>query len=234
MHGVRIRENFGIDVLEGAKPNAAWLGPEMSGEGGACFKEKLHWAIGEAKARFRIDEKKPLGAYYDFELLQVDEKNNMQILLYGSLSKDEKDILPGHIWVERELLEIQNMKYYCPTVLQACLKEQRDLVEEYHRLNAGAVKSPEEVVQLRKMKEHIQAKLDTAIEQQTPLKWVNRVIVWCADKMPSFGDAFLSDESTVLDKTSCAAEVVTQAIAHNKMTEASHDRRRALLKKYAP
>ena len=34
-------------VLEGAKPNAGWLGPEMSGEDGATFKEKLHWAIGE-------------------------------------------------------------------------------------------------------------------------------------------------------------------------------------------
>ena len=51
MHGVRVREQFGIDVLEGAKPNAGWLGPEMSGEEGATFKEKLHWAIGEAKAR---------------------------------------------------------------------------------------------------------------------------------------------------------------------------------------
>jgi hypothetical protein len=36
-------------VLEGAKPNAGWLGPEMSGEEGATFKEKLHWAIGEVR-----------------------------------------------------------------------------------------------------------------------------------------------------------------------------------------
>ena len=102
MHGVRVRENFGIDVLEGAKPNAGWLGPEMSGEDGATFKEKLHWAIGEAKARFGIDDKSPLGAYYDQELLQVDEMNHMQILLYGSLATGDDDILPGHIWVERE------------------------------------------------------------------------------------------------------------------------------------
>jgi len=131
MHGVRIRESFGIDVLEGAKPNAGWLGPEMSGEEGATFKEKLHWAIGEAKVRFGIDEHKPLGAYYDRELLQVDERNNMrtllylpispyislqvdernnmQILLYGSLATGEDDLLPGHIWVEREALEVQNI-----------------------------------------------------------------------------------------------------------------------------
>ena len=82
MHGVRIRESFGIDVLEGAKPNAGWLGPEMSGEEGATFKEKLHWAIGEAKSRFGIDDHKPLGAYYDRELLQVDEMDNMRTPLY--------------------------------------------------------------------------------------------------------------------------------------------------------
>ena len=51
--------------------------------------------------------------------LQVDEKSDFQILIYASLAKDESDILPGHIWVERQFLEVQNMKYYCPTVLQA-------------------------------------------------------------------------------------------------------------------
>merc|ERR1719171_1995619 len=98
-----------------------------------------------------MEEKDSLGNYYDAELLQVDEKSNMQILMYGSLAKEEADVLPGHIWVERSFLEVQNMKYYCPTVLQACLKEQQ------------------------------------------PMKWVNRVIMWCADKMPSFGDAFLPE-----------------------------------------
>ena len=196
-------------MLEGAKPNAGWLGPEMSGEDGATFKEKLHWAIGEvscpshhltispsyhlttlrsycltilprkpilrftilvstvlpsqyltilpscyltilplpshhvtsqAKARFGIDDKKPLGAYYDQELLQVDEMNNMQILLYGSLATGDDDILPGHIWVEREALEVQNMKYYCPTMLKASLQEQQKLIESYHGLDDGTLK----------------------------------------------------------------------------------------------
>jgi len=63
----------------------------------------------QAKVRFGIDEHKPLGAYYDRELLQVDERNNMQILLYGSLATGEDDLLPGHIWVEREALEVQNI-----------------------------------------------------------------------------------------------------------------------------
>ena len=192
-------------MLEGAKPNAGWLGPEMSGEDGATFKEKLHWAIGEvscpshhltilpsycptvlpsylaspschlailvsycltsspsyhltilptcyltilpschltsqAKARFGIDDKKPLGAYYDQELLQVDEMNNMQILLYGSLATSDDDILPGHIWVEREALEVQNMKYYCPTMHKASLQEQQKLIESYHGLDDGTLK----------------------------------------------------------------------------------------------
>ena len=236
MHGVRVRESFGIDVLEGAKPNAGWLGPEMSGEEGATFKEKLHWAIGEAKARFRIDDEKPLGAYYDLELLQVDEMNNMQILLYGSLATGDDDLLPGHIWVEREFLEVQNMKYYCPTVLKASLKEQQGLIESYHALDDGTVKAPEEIAKLRKDRDTIKDKLDQAIEQQSPLKWVNRVIMWCADKMPSFGDDFLGDAATTLDgeKVAAAAVAVEKAIAHNSMTDASNVRRKALLKKYAP
>ena len=52
MHGVRTREDkFNIDLLEGKQPNRGWLGPEMSGEEGASFPEKLWWAIDEAKAR---------------------------------------------------------------------------------------------------------------------------------------------------------------------------------------
>ena len=45
MQGVRVRESKGIDLLEGKKPNRGWLGPEMSGEEGATFPEKLWWAI---------------------------------------------------------------------------------------------------------------------------------------------------------------------------------------------
>ncbi|KAL3908013.1 MAG: hypothetical protein SGPRY_009960, partial [Prymnesium sp.] len=70
MHGVRIREQLGIDLLEGRKPNMGWLGPEMSGEEGATFKEKLAWAVSEAKSRLGLEEKEPLGLYYDSELLQ--------------------------------------------------------------------------------------------------------------------------------------------------------------------
>jgi len=188
MHGVRIREEFGIDMLEGGKPNMGWLGPEMSGEEGATFKEKLFWAVGEAKSRLNIDDKAPLGFYYDAELLQVDEKSNMQILTYASLAQEEAEVLEGHIWVERQFLEVQNMKYYCPTVLKALLKEQQGMVNEYLNLDDGGSLSAEQVISLRKKRDEIKERLNAAVNKTTPLKWVNRLIMWCADKMPSFAD----------------------------------------------
>jgi len=195
MHGVRIRENYGIDLLEGGKPNMGWLGPEMSGEEGATFKEKLFWAVGEAKSRLDIDEKAPLGYYYDAELLQVDEKSNMQILTYASLAQEEAEVLAGHIWVERAFLEIQNMKYYCPTTLRALLKEQQGMVNEYLALDDGGSLNAEDVISLRKNRDAIKEKLNSAVNKVTPLKWVNRLIMWCADKMPSFADGIIKEMS---------------------------------------
>jgi len=199
MHGVRVRDEFGIDVLEGGKPNMGWLGPEMSGEEGATFKEKLCWAIGEAKSRLGIDDKLPLGKYYDSELLQVDEKSNLQILTYATLAENESDCLPGHIWVERSFLEVQNMKYYCPTVLQGILKEQQGMVNEYLSLDDGTSLTNEQVAQLRKKREGIKERLNAAVNKTTPLKWVNRVIMWCADKMPSFADQIIAEETKGAD-----------------------------------
>ena len=81
LQGVRTRESKGIDLLEGKKPNLGWLGPEMSGEEGATFKEKLWWAIDEGKVRLgggqtAVDS---LGKLYDFELPLVDEQSNLQV-----------------------------------------------------------------------------------------------------------------------------------------------------------
>merc|ERR1719240_819099 len=101
MHGVRIREDmFGIDLLEGKQPNRGWLGPEMSGEEGATFPEKLWWAIDEAKARLDTDD---IGKQYDKELLFIDEENKIQLLLFGVLAKSSEDVLPGHIWVDKQV-----------------------------------------------------------------------------------------------------------------------------------
>merc|ERR1719231_919083 len=102
MHGVRIRQDrFNIDLLEGKQPNRGWLGPEMSGEEGATFPEKLWWAIDEAKARLNTDD---VGKQYDRELLFIDEGDKIQLLIFGQLAKNEADCLPGHIWIERETL----------------------------------------------------------------------------------------------------------------------------------
>merc|ERR1719198_516969 len=127
MHGVRIREEkFKIDLLEGKQPNRGWLGPEMSGEEGATFPEKLWWAIDEAKARLDTED---IGKQYDKELLFIDEQNNIQLLLFGVLAKDSTDILPGHIWVDKGAFLRENMKYLCPAVLQGLIAEQQDLVK---------------------------------------------------------------------------------------------------------
>ena len=229
MHGVRIRENCGIDLLEGGKPNKGWLGPEITGEDGATFPEKLDWAIGEAKERCGISAKETLGSLYDYELLQIDEKDNMQILLYGSLAKDETDLLPGHIWVEREFLEVQNMKYYCPRVLQNLLLEQQKLIAEYHSLDDGGTKDMAAAAEVRKQQEKIKEKLDAAMAKTTPIKWVNRVIMWCADNMKSFGDeALKAFPSSAAD----APGIIEKAMTSNTMTVANADARKALIAQY--
>ena len=116
MQGVRVRESRGIDLLEGGKPNRGWLGPEMSGEEGATFAQKMWWAIDEMKARLSSDN---IGKLYDAEVLDIDEAGNLQMVLFASLAKDESDILPGHVWVDRAFLETQNMKYLCPKTLDS-------------------------------------------------------------------------------------------------------------------
>lgn len=222
MHGVRIRENAGIDLLEGGKKNMGWLGPEMSGEEGATFKEKLDWAVGEQKARFNIDDKDSLGAFYDTEVMAIDEQDNLQLVLYGKLVKNESDALPGHIWVEREMLEIQNMKYYAPKTLTAMLQEQQSIAKQYLALDDGGALNADAVAALRKKRNEFKEQLNTAIERQIPMKWVNRLINWCADKMPSFGDKF----------TGSPEEIVDKAIKANTATIESAAKRKELIKKY--
>ena len=70
VNGVRVRESFDIDLLEGGKPNRGWLGPEMSGEDGATFPQKLWWAVDEAKSRLSTDN---VGTMYDAEVLKVQK-----------------------------------------------------------------------------------------------------------------------------------------------------------------
>jgi len=221
MHGVRVREDqFKIDLLEGKQPNRGWLGPEMNGEEGATFPEKLWWAIDEAKARL---DTQTIGFQYDRELLFIDEKNNIQLLLFGMLAKDEQDLLTGHIWVSRETLEVQNMKYNCPVVLQAMLNETQGKINEYQALAAQDAGDWENAKKLRTAKDSIKNDIERLYASQNPLKWVNRVIMWCAEKMPSFGAGIEGKD---------ANEVVEKAMANNAEMDANNEQRSALINKY--
>lgn len=221
MHGVRTREEmFGMDLLMGNKPNMGWLGPEMSGEDGATFAEKLWWAIDEAKARLNTED---IGKQYDRELLYIDEDNKIQLLLFGVLAAGEADLLPGHIWVDRQEFEVQNMKYMCPTVLQSMITETQTKIVEYQALAAKESGGFEEAQQNKRAKEKMREDIEKLIEKQQPLKWVNRVIMWCADKMPSF--------SKGLNKTSWE-DVVNKALGGNAEVDENSRARDLLLVKY--
>ena len=223
MHGVRCREEkFGIDLLEGKKPNMGWLGPEMSGEEGATFPEKLWWAIDEAKARLDTTD---IGKQYDKELLFIDEKNNIQLLLYGVLAKDASDVLPGHIWVDQPAFLVENMKYFCPTVLEGMLKELQGKIDNIMAkvATSGDSLSMDEVQSLRREKQAMIVELKALLASQTPLKWVDRVIIWCADKMPTF---------TANVEGKDADECVAKAQKAATDVEAADKARNALIAKY--
>jgi len=221
MHGVRIRQDmFNIDLLEGKQPNRGWLGPEMSGEEGATFPEKLWWAIDEAKARLDTDQ---IGKQYDRELLFIDENNAIQLLIFGQLAKGEDDVLPGHIWINREELEVQNMKYNCPTVQQAIIDEMQKKINEYQQLLTTDTGDYEAAKKMRAEQDKIKEDLSRLFESQQPLKWVNRVIMWCADKMPSFAKGISEADANA---------VVAKAMAANSEMDANNEQRSALIKKY--
>ena len=226
MHGVRTREEkFNIDLLEGGNPNLGWLGPEMSGEEGATFKEKLDWAIREAKANMNIPDASTIGKQYDKELIFMDENDNVQLLLYGELAKDPSDCLPGHIWVEKQQFLRENMKYYCPMVLDSMVTEQQKLVNDVLEVAAKASGglNIDAVAKVRAEKAAAVTNLKEVLKAQTPLKWVDRVIMWCADKMPSF-----TKDETGADANACVAS----ALAKAKDIEQSAKERAALVAKY--
>jgi len=223
MQGVRIREEKGIDLLEGKKPNRGWLGPEMSGEEGATFAEKMWWAIDEAKSRLDTNS---LGMLYDCEVMDVDENSNIQLVMYACIAADESQILPGHIWVDRQFLEVQNMKYMCPKTLQAFLQEQNTLMDDYKLILSQQGGDFEEAKKARIQKESKKVEIEESLKATTPLKWINRTIMWCADKMPSFGDKIEGkkdmDAPTLIDK----------AIEANTTTAINKEARATLIAKY--
>jgi len=223
MHGVRIRKDmFDVDILEGKKPNRGWMGPEVSGEEGATFAEKLWWADDYAKATLDTTD---IGKQYDRELLFIDEENNIQLLIFGQLAKDEADCLPSCIWVKKEALEVQNMKYNCPKTLQSIISEMQGKISEYQALASQDAGDFEGAKVIRTGKEKLAGEIEKLYASQTPLKWVDRVIMWCADKMPSFAAGL--DASTMSKE-----EVVKKAMEANSETQANNEQRENLLKMY--
>jgi hypothetical protein len=208
MQGVRCREEkFNIDLLEGKKPNMGWLGPEMSGEDGATFPEKLWWAIDEAKARMAIEDGKTIGKQYDKELLFTDEQDKIQLLLFGELAKDAEDCLPGHIWVDKSVFLRENMKFYCETTLKYNIGLIQEQVNSYHQEAAAAGESCsiDLANKLRNKKAEKKEALKVLLAEAQPLKWVDRVIMWCADKMPSFTEGVDGGDAATRVKNAVAA-----------------------------
>jgi len=192
----------------------------MRGDEGATIPEKHWWAIDEAKARLDTEN---VGFQYDRELLRIDENDNIQLLIFGQLAKDEMDILPGHIWIARDVLEVQNMKFLCPKVQGNMIKESQDLINKYQAFAAQNSGDMEAVKNSRAEKDKIKEELEKIFGMQQPLKWVNRLIMWCADKMPSFGLKY---------EGANANEVVEKALAADAETSAAQEARAKLIEKY--
>ena len=237
MHGVRVRWERGTPLLEGATPNRGWLGPEVTGEDGATFREKLWWAIGEAKERLGLPESKPgasneaegLGVFYDYEAIDIDEKNRIQLLLFCDLVEDETELQPGHVWVDRKTLEVQNMRYMCPLTLASITARQGALQRELAAIDTGVTVDNVEVMkQMRKQKQNLKANIAALSEGQKPLRWVNRVITWCADKRPSFADGVPGKEALSTD------ELVAEAMRHNTTVRETKAEQRGAAQARAP
>jgi len=115
------------------------------------------------------------------------------------------------------------MKYNCPVVLQAMLKETQGKVNLYQELASQDVDNMDAMKKNRQQKEQVKGQIETLFESQQPLKWVNRVIMWCADKMPSFGNGIEGADSNA---------VVEKAMAANAEVESLNKQRDAIIAKY--
>ena len=141
------------------------------------------------------------------------------------LAKDVSDCLTGHIWVDQPQFLVENMKYFCPTVLDSMVKELHEKVDAIMCRQAAAGDSLHimEAERFRKDKEKSVDELKKLLESQTPLKWVDRVIVWCAEKMPSFTEGIDGSD---------ANDCVVKARAKDKSVASSAAARSQLLAKY--
>jgi len=115
------------------------------------------------------------------------------------------------------------MKYNCPVVLQAMLKETQGKVNRYQELASQDVQDMDAMKKNREQKAAVKEEIENLFESQQPLKWVNRVIMWCADKMPSFGNGIDGADANA---------VVEKAMAANAEVEALNKQRDAIIAKY--
>ena len=98
-----------------------------------------------------------------------------------------------------------------------------ELIEAVLALSATGSQDMASATAMRKSKEAAKEKVKAALAAQTPLKWVDRVIMWCADMMPSFTAGIEgSDAGACVDKAK-AADTVSSKVAAD---------RTALIKKY--
>ena len=66
--------------------------------------------------------------------------------------------------------------------------------------------------ELRATKAKMITELKALMASQTPLKWVDRVIMWCASKMPSFTDGVEgSNADQIVDKARAKASDVAES-----------------------
>ena len=87
--------------------------------------------------------------------------------------------------MDKQVFLRENMKYLCPTVLKGMIAEQTKLIQDVISKTATDSVDMAQASQLRAEKQKKLVELKTKLAEQQPLKWVDRVIMWCAEKMPS-------------------------------------------------
>ena len=142
--------------------------------------------------------------------------------------RDRKDILPGHIWVDRSFLELQNMKYMAPRTVQGMASEMQGMMNDYVMFKQAAETTDISQIEAQRKKiNEKKAAIEKAMVEQGPLKWVNRVIMWCADKMPSVVPA-----DVMSAEADAAAAVAKGQAAIPESYKTLKGKREAVLAKY--
>eukprot|EP00316_Scyphosphaera_apsteinii_P002888 CAMPEP_0119328716 /NCGR_PEP_ID=MMETSP1333-20130426/74066_1 /TAXON_ID=418940 /ORGANISM="Scyphosphaera apsteinii, Strain RCC1455" /LENGTH=119 /DNA_ID=CAMNT_0007337653 /DNA_START=54 /DNA_END=413 /DNA_ORIENTATION=- len=118
------------------------------------------------------------------------------------------------------------MKYYCPIVLGNLLKQQASLMQQYTDINTAEGGDMESMKKAREEKDRLKTEISTLIKSLGPLKWVNKVIMWCADKMPGFSDKIEGCKDMDVDT------LISTAMTGNASTYDMKETRKALIQKY--